>query len=204
MKIKCTLFILLASLFFIPSVYAGNEIIDYLSQEIYDDCYNKDIDIPEEIGFSVSDQKITHIDGPVNLDTVKFLVRTFVTFEPFSLKLGGGGPDKVSGYVKLLSCEDYELRANLYTYYWKGERIDPFIYNYDQTVTEVFNMIQNAPGAYKPAMSQCAGENCTSEASNTSWFSDNVLIISVILSLTISIAIGISIYFIIKKKLIKK
>lgn len=180
-----------------PNVNAGREIIDYMTDIIYSDCEGQDIDATN-LGLinTATNESIPVIKWPYKISYVQRVVEIIIDNEPYSVYVGGG-------HQTLLSCGNKELAVNFYTYTWNGERIDPFIYNYNRTVNEIYNMIQHVEGSYKPVQSQCAGDNCSSEAVSSNWFSDNMLIVSISISLAISFAFTFSLYLILRKKLPK-
>ncbi len=164
-------------------VYAGNEIIDYTTQIIYDDCKGQDINAPA-LGLvnTSTNQPIPTIKWTGNdyNPPLRRVIELIIENEPYSVYVGGGQGDN------LLNCGDKSLTANFYTYKWKGERIDPFIYNFNQIVNQVINQIANMQGSYKPQVSQAVGQNITTNQEQYNLFSDNNFY------LTIGFSVGVS------------
>lgn len=130
MKLK-PLIILLCILLIIPNVMAGNEIIDYMANVIYNDCQNKDIDVsPLGLKYIETNKSLSVLQWPYPQSMVRRVVEIIIQNEPYSVYVGGGS-------TKLLSCGSDELGVNFYTYKWKGERLDPFQYNNNQIIQTV-------------------------------------------------------------------
>ena len=134
--------LIIFSTFIIPKVNAGNEIIDYMANIIYNDCKGQDIDA-STLGLVYTDTNVSIpiIYWPYDYSTIRRVVELIIEKEPYNLYVGGGS-------LKLLNCSEKRLEVNFYTYKWKGERLDPFQYNInqiyqniDRTVAEKVNQI---------------------------------------------------------------
>lgn len=187
-KMRKTLFILVVIIFLSLStpVFAGNEIIDYLSLVIYKDCQGT-IDISPVI-FRLAPNITDYVGDQVTVDIIKEIVKVIVDNEPYDIQTNIMTETSAKSGTALLKCGDKQLDANFNSYRWNGERVDPFIYNINQTISQVLNQI----GTYKSQASQCIGENCISENKQRNLFSDNNLYLTIGLSIAFSlISVGI-------------
>ena len=208
------LFFISILLFFIfigtaPNVWAGNEIIDYLSGIIYDDCEGFDVMTNYDviwIGPAESKKRYMISDtDPVKKEKIKELIAFLVNNEPYTIDMGGPTISTGKDGMGIAWCGDKKLDINFNTYYWNNERVDPFIYNVNQTVqTAEERIIQNIENYItqegEGPKSAAIGEGSTSKATEINTFSKNQIIVGFTLTIVFSIAFS---YYLIYKKITK-
>ena len=192
---KKILLIFVLILFCINFVSAGNEIIGYMSQKIYEDCQGQDINAePLGLIYIPTNDPIPTIKWPYDIQTMQAVVKVIIENEPYSITL-----TKNSQGTTLLDCGEKKLTANFYTYKWDGERLDPFIYNTKQITNQVVNQIANMEGSYKSQLIQSIGNENINITKQNNWLSDNLISLTINIVITL-IIISFAWKFFIKKK----
>lgn len=188
------IFVGIIALITLPSVWAGDEIVDYLSNIIYQDCQGQDIYLREGM-FSVTtiqgEKTPLEVLSQPTSDDIKEIIKLIVANEPYSLNMGGGKEE-------LLHCGNRKLEVNLMTYYWTGERVDPFIYNINQITQKIEknfdkyieNYIEQEGEGPKSAV---IGSESKSEATEINTFSKNQILVGFFI--TIAFTLSFSYYF---------
>lgn len=184
-------------------ISAGDELKGYLAQTIYNDCRGDNIDVrPLGLTYLTNRESLEFIKWPYEIKQIYEVINLVINNEPYSVYVGSG-----QGQT-LLSCNGKNLTANFYTYKWDGQRIDPFIYNFEQTVNQVINQIANMNGSDKSLLIQSIGDNNINENKQYNLFSDNKFYLTLAFSIGVSLIsitlfeLGFSFYR--KKKKTKK
>lgn len=140
-------------LILVPSVWAGNEIINYLTGEIYRDCQGDDIKVNPGLGIirqtPEGNFSVTILRQPVSLPDLRRIIELIIQNEPYNIKANVFSEEGGKEGDNLLTCGNKELDANFNTYKWNGQRVDPFMYNINQIIQYIDNRINqiNASGS---------------------------------------------------------
>ncbi|MBS3056789.1 MAG: hypothetical protein J4473_05145 [Candidatus Aenigmarchaeota archaeon] len=197
MERKYTIFLLIISIVLYSNVvYAGDEIKNYLTNIIYEDCKGKEIFSTPLIINKYNNQPIGSIKPPYLREDVYFLIELIIDNEPYNIKANLFSEQGGKEGNNLLVCGNKELDANFNTYEWGGQRIDPFVYNFNQTINQVIAQI----GTYKSQVSQCIGNQCISENKQYNLFSDNNFYLTIGFSIGLTL-MSVTIFEIIKNRI---
>jgi len=200
--------VFLVFLFIFANVaYAGDDIIGYLTQEIYEECKGKDIELVPGLlkytSIGKEPQSFVKLEYPYSKEELGYVISVIVKNDPYSLIVNN---DRES-FIELLSCGESTLRVNFDTYYWKGERADPFYYNYQQIIQSAENIVTEKfqQFAQTGESNIIATGGSTVSEEETNWFSKNNLSVgSVVFNITLYIILSLALYLILKIKLKNK
>jgi hypothetical protein len=114
----------------------SQEFVDYLSNKIYEECKESDINIKEGfIGYVDADKNIRNItilEWPYNLAKIKEIVNIFIVNEPYPIFSRADENKEIFAVMgnaqqfayKILTCGDHKLDINGYNYYWDGVKVE--------------------------------------------------------------------------------
>jgi hypothetical protein len=129
---KKIVFVLIISLIIVNFVSAKSSemFIDYLTDEVYDSCAGKNLNIKEPfIQDTLTNESVTLIPWPYDKLILRRIIELLGNYEPWDFFHGtcdnkgismGGSKDGCG----ILSCENNKLDINQYTYFWNDERVD--------------------------------------------------------------------------------
>ena len=192
---KGLLLLICLSIILLTPVFAGNEIIDYLSYQMYIDCQGE-----KEIGFSpyliYVNNNLSSLSGrKVTPENIKEVVKTIIDNEPYDIELLGMRTSLKSG-KQLFYCGSKQLDANFNTYRWNNQRVDPFVYNvqnFESYIDQRVLQYANLNGSYKSQLIQSLGNDNTNTNVQYSLFSDSNLYLTLGLSVVVSL-ISVSLF----------
>ena len=121
MRIKLIIILCIFLFLCLTKSYAlkSPEFIDYLSQKIYEDCKNLDINIKP--GFLLdrrTNEPFTILKQPYSYVQVRKIIELFSQNEPYDRYSGGISMGSSMLAKKILTCGGHALDINYDDYYW--------------------------------------------------------------------------------------
>lgn len=115
------------------SAKSSDMFIDYLTEQIYQGCYEEDILLKQ--GFIYQETRgvkedLVNINWPYSYPTLRRIIQLFGEIEPYDNYFDGCERQDGSSYTKglngcdILSCNGHKLDINNYEYFWDDVRVD--------------------------------------------------------------------------------
>ncbi len=199
---KLLLIIVLFTLLSVPIAYSkqSDASIDYITNIVYQDCQNKDLNIKDGFIFNTQTNKtVTLIPWFYSNTTVRRIIELLSETEPFDLNLGGAAISVGKDGTGILKCGSHSLDINQFTYLWDGVKLDLPKEEIMQTYGNNSPIVKNNGNNNQIA----AGQNNQITNSSSSW---SITILNIPIDVAsfslggLSVGSVVSVYFLIRQR----